>query len=771
MAVLGLFLVLNSDRRVVPIRIMTGLVLVGLLSFYSLILGADSWLHLIFLISMIGISQAFAFAKQDPWLVYSQIINLLFMAAIMVIMRFGVIEPYISAEDSIVYAMITLITIFCLGSFLAILYRRNAVYYNKSAAIKSSEFIKLIDNSPNAILVIDAQTRELVHGNANLVQLFEIKKIPRNISKLIGPVFSATEYQQIDDIIEENGQWISVRELTGAKGRKLTCKIIITRIRVGKSQCNMLRIYDLSNEIEIKKSLDEAHERLELALLASQDGIWEWNLETDDIYLSSRWKEMFGYQEHELENSYDTWRKLIVKEDEDKSRNALYDFIKQRSHRFLVDERYHHKDGSIVYVESRAVRVLSEDGRTQKVVGSHTDLTQLVGAQKQLEKAMEAANAASEAKSQFLANMSHEIRTPLLSILGFAEQLLDDALPPSVHELVSIIQGSGETLNQLLLDILDFERIRQGKLELQYAPFDPGKIVYKLKKQYKHKAKEKGLRFVDKIVWEEGKQILGDELRFRQILINLLDNAIKFTEEGAVSISMKLREQKIGPMLNVRVTDSGPGIPAHFQENIFGLFTQYDPSLIRKHGGSGLGLGIVKQLVELMDGSIKLESPPEKPVSDQAAGSCFVFSIPVREVQQKPVQLEHNNKAVYTLPHSTILLAEDNPLNQRIASYALSKFGLEVITASDGLEAIDKIQSRPEIALVLMDIQMPKMDGYEASKQIKKIRPELRVIGLSANAFQQDIDRSKTVGMSGYLSKPYSKQQLFDTLKPFLRGE
>jgi PAS domain S-box-containing protein len=767
-AVLLFLLTQNKDSRLSLTRKITGTVLILYTTYFTLVLGIDSWAHLVFLLNMFGLLQAFTFARRNPWLARFQVANLTMLIVTLVISRTGIVEPYVKPEESTLYAIATLALVAGVGLYLIILNRKSANRHFQSAAIEASEFMRIVDNSPHAIIIVDAQTHSLFHGNDKYKKLFEFDKLPNHLSELIRPALRTSDFREIANTIDAEGQFTTVKELETTKGKKVTCSLVISRIRIGQNQCNLIRIRDISDEVKIKKSLDRVQERLELALLASMDGIWEWNLETGEVYLSPRWKEMFGYKDHELDNSYEAWRKVIFKEDEARSSNMLMDFLKQKRDDFFVTERYHHKEGSTVYVESRAVRVIGSNGRTQKLVGSHTDITQLVAAQQQLEEAIEAANAASEAKSQFLANMSHEIRTPLASILSFADQLLDEDLPEKVRELVSIIHTSGETLNQLLQDILDFERIRKGKLTLKNEPFDPGQTVRNLKKLYGHKANEKALQFIDEIAWEDGVQVMGDELRFKQILSNLLDNAFKFTERGGVRISMYPGKEGGEDILYACVTDSGPGIDPDFHDSIFEIFTQYDPSLRRKHSGSGLGLGIVKELVGLMNGRIQLESPPEDPFPGYNQGARFIFSMPVNliEGEQKAPSRPVGEKLRF--PQRTVLLAEDNPLNQRIASHALIKFGLEVITAKNGVEAVSKVQQHKDIALVLMDIHMPEMNGYEASEMIKKMRPDLPVIGLSANAYPKDIERSQKVGMSGYLPKPYSKEELFVTLEPFL---
>ncbi|MFK7971522.1 MAG: response regulator [Bacteroidia bacterium] len=764
-------LLFNSDRTFKQIRVFTGIWLILAISIYSYCLGKGTQFHLTLLLVVLGMVQTFSYTEQDPWLPRLQILAFLAFGAVMLgpnVSFIGFTDPL--RVELIACSVIGVITL--AGVVLVYFYYKGNIKYYQTAAVEVDDFLKLVDNSPNALLVIDAQKYSVLKANKNFIRLFEFENeaaIPTHLINVIFPNFEQDEYENVLEILDNDGQWTAERSLKTHKGNIVQCSLVVTRMIINDQPCNLIRVFDRTKEIDAVANLERTKERLELALQASQDGIWEWDLAEDSLYISSRWKEMLGYSEEELPATYEVWQSLILDEDREPTRKKMYAYVKQKADSFFAMERYRHKDGSIVYIESRAVRVLGPGGRTIKVVGSHTDITSLIRGEQELREAKLKAEAANSAKSQFLANMSHEIRTPLTSILGFTEQLQSEDLDDRIQELVSFIASSGKTLKQLLLDILDFERIQQGKLELAADPFCPELVLDDLAELYHQKAKVKGLQFWHEVIWPKGFLVMGDKLRFRQVLVNLIENAFKFTEEGGIRIIALLRKVDGADRLCVCVTDSGPGIPQEFQENVFEAFTQYDPSFNRKHEGSGLGLGIVRQIVELMDGEIVLESPPNDLILDSTTGSRFIFSIPVTLVEEADVPQEIvTPKSALELPAQTVLLAEDNKLNRRIATHMLKKLGLTVLVAEDGVEAVATVEKHPETSLILMDIHMPNMDGYEACNRIKEIHPSLPIVGLSANAFQSDIDRAYRAGMDDYLAKPYDQDQIAGLLERWL---
>jgi len=397
-----------------------------------------------------------------------------------------------------------------------------------------------------------------------------------------------------------------------------------------------------------------------------------------------------------------------------------------------------------------------------------TEIEQRKRVEKELHKAKEAAEAASKTKSEFLANMSHEIRTPMNGILGTLQLLQGSKLTESQLEYVGIAYNSGEALLSLLNDILDFSKIEAGKLKLEYIPFNLQILIKELTILLKQKADERHVELLTDVDPELPLIIKGDSVRIRQVLANLMTNAIKFTEKGTVTIKVVVLEKtEKSARLRLEIVDTGIGIAQETQRKLFNSFTQADGSTTRKYGGTGLGLAIVRQLVTLMRGRLGVESEENK-------GSCFwaeiTFEIP------EDIDIENPQQAVTEVVETLqgkALLVEDNPVNQIIARKMLEKAGMTYEVTNNGEEAISRLKLPHDFNLVLMDCQMPVMDGYEATKALRKLEEEnklnrLPVIAMTANAMEGDKDKCLDAGMDDYVSKPVNQKALKETLAKWL---
>ena len=394
---------------------------------------------------------------------------------------------------------------------------------------------------------------------------------------------------------------------------------------------------------------------------------------------------------------------------------------------------------------------------------------------RELRDAMEKANAANEAKSRFLANMSHELRTPMNAIIGFINLCLKTEMSSKQRDYLNKSHMASTTLLALINESLDYAKIEAGQLEIDREEFPPVRLLRKMHALFDLQAHEKQLDFRISTDNNVPASIISDELRLEQIMLNLLSNAFKFTEKGSVSLHLQyLPDYK---QLKISVTDTGIGIEANQIAYLFDAFRQADSSTSRRFGGTGLGLSISRELALLMDGDIKIESTPGK-------GSCFTALIRVvacgndtlvwrEDEENTDTDASQGSDSIFPLKGVCCLLAEDVLLNQILAQELLSQMGAEVVIANNGLEAVDKIKSGLKADIVLMDLQMPVMDGFEATRQIHALPgcTQLPVVAMTANAMESDVKACREAGMQYHIAKPVDAMDILLKIQAALANE
>lgn len=423
------------------------------------------------------------------------------------------------------------------------------------------------------------------------------------------------------------------------------------------------------------------------------------------------------------------------------------------------------KGGQEKFIESSLFPVYSKDNKFQFILKIANDITDKIRHQKDLEQRKQEAEKALVAKDNFLCNMSHEIRTPLNAIIGFSDLLRKEDLNASQFEYVDTILRAGESLLYIVNDILDLSKIESGNFSLEKKLFSPEKVLEYVYNMQKDKASKKGVSLEKEINGVLPELVLGDEYRLSQIIINLVNNAIKFTHEGFVKIcaSAELVANNKS-VLSIKVQDSGIGIPEDKQQMIFQRFTQAETDTTRKYGGTGLGLNIVKLLVDNFNGSLKLKSKIGE-------GSVFSVSIPF-ELEKKSKENNQSSDSQCRHKQSKILMFEDNPLNQKLVQKIIVELGHELIVVSNGYEGVEWLKNNESVDLILMDLVMPGMDGFEATSIIReKLKINTPIIAMTAHSLSQEKAKCIEFGMNGFLSKPFKLEVLVSKVQTALNNE
>ena len=507
----------------------------------------------------------------------------------------------------------------------------------------------------------------------------------------------------------------------------------------------------------------------------SLDGIWYWDVERQDQeWMSPRFKELFGYRDDEIPNTSEWWQANIFPEDRDVALDNFAKHLADRSHPYDQIVRYRHRDGGTVWVRCRGLAVRNERGEPIRLLGCHTDVTALKRAEEDLRRhaadlqdARDAAERANRAKGTFLANVSHEIRTPLNAVIGTAELLRDTELTEVQHDHLDAIRESAEALLDIINDILDFSKIEAGRLQSEQQPFRLRDRLDSLVKSLAPRLHGKSVALATDVAGDAPDTLVGDVRLLRQVLSNLLSNAIKFTARGAIELRVRLQETT-GDAVTLRfeVADTGIGIPADKQRVIFEEFVQADASTTRRYGGTGLGLAIASRLVDALDGRIGLESEP-------GAGSTFHFTARFRRGGADDVEAPPDREPIELRP-LRVLLVEDSVANQRVATGMLEKAKHTVRVAADGAAAVEACAAE-RFDVVLMDLQMPQMDGYDATRAIRRREQELGlartpIVALTARASMGNEALCLAAGFDGYLPKPYRSRELLDAIAARVGG-
>ncbi|MCS6833607.1 MAG: ATP-binding protein, partial [Flammeovirgaceae bacterium] len=557
-------------------------------------------------------------------------------------------------------------------------------------------------------------------------QQFEVKLISENGEEHWWEIFLNPVYNALDEIEEISGV---AHDITQKK---------LTELELAESEEKFRNIFESLQDVYFRTNMDGV-------IIMVSPSVFELNGESQ--------MEMLGRNVAEFLN-----RKAIIYLLKELLRNGV---VKN------FESEIRHKSGGMRSIISNFRMIYDKNGKPHLVEGVARDITELKRATEEMRQAKELAEKSLEVKKQFLSNMSHEIRTPMNGIIGMIDLLRETPLNEEQRDYVFTIKKSSETLLTILNDILDLSKIEAGKMELRPMPISLRKTIEKLHSLFVQHAASKGTKFTYHVAENVPDIILADETRLLQILSNLSSNAIKFTENGVVNINVKsTRKFSKHHIIMFEVQDTGIGIAPENLDLLFKQFSQVEGAYTRKYGGTGLGLAISQELCRLMNGDIGVES-------EVGVGSTFWFTIETEECPDlEPTNTKNEKSSSFSSTFKTppqILLVDDNATNLKVATSILEKAGCKVTRAQSAKKAIEFVLTQ-SFDIVLMDIQMPEMNGVEATQEIRKLKPDLAspIIAMTAFSMQEEKETFLKAGMDDYLSKPIKAEELIAKIKDWM---
>ncbi|MFN8357536.1 MAG: PAS domain S-box protein [Spirosomataceae bacterium] len=626
----------------------------------------------------------------------------------------------------------------------------------------------LITNLQKGVLVED-EHRQIILVNQLFCDMFNIPSGPESLlgtncadaAEFIKPLFKESEafVRRIDELLQQQ-QIVTDEEVQMVDGRYME-RDYIPIFLGGQYKGHLWKYDDITEKYLVREQIRKSEEKYRGIMNNMELGLLEVDNEQRIVRAYDRFCKLVGYTEEELVGKIAPelflpreFEEVLANNQSRRNTGAASSYELQ-----MVT-----KDGSRIWVLISGAPIMDEHGNVVGSMGIHYDITERKRLEQELAAAKQAADDARQAEKQFLANMSHEIRTPLNAIIGMTHLLFDTRPNKQQFEYLEILKTSADFLHSLISDLLDMAKIEAGRIEVQQHPFDLIGLLRTTQRVFQMKLQNRPVELDMMIDARISGTYIGDDLILNQILLNLIGNAEKFTEEGSIEIVVKLKkEEENTTWIEFKISDTGIGIPANKLEEIFQKFKQINIQG-HKHKGTGLGLAITKQLIDLQGGQISVKS-------QEGQGTTFTFVLPFQQSDLDPVPDTFEiQPASSDLSGCKVLVAEDNIMNQKYISSLLNKWNIDYVIAIDGKKAVEQAQKK-HYDIILMDIQMPNMDGYEATITIRNTtnpNQHTPIIALTASAMLDQKSKTKMVGMDDFITKPFAPSQLLSALKRYV---
>ena len=627
----------------------------------------------------------------------------------------------------------------------------------------------LIANLQKGILVED-ENHKIILTNQLFCDLFGVTASPESLvgidcvplAEQSKHLFKEPELfvSRINNLLEKR-EIVVDEQIEMADGRVLERDYIPIYLD-GDYKGHLYKYSDVTDKFKAIEQLRKSEEKYRGIMDNMELGLLEVDNNHRIIRAYDRFCKMLGYEKEELIGQIAT--ELFLPET-DKEIVQVQQEVREKGVASSYELCLIKKDGTPIWVLISGAPIMDENGEVIASMGIHYDITERKLLEKELEKAKEIAEEARQAEKQFLANMSHEIRTPLNAIIGMTHLMFDTRPTKQQFEYLDILKTSADFLHSLISDLLDMAKIEAGRIEIQKHPFDLVGLLRTVQRVFQIKLDSRPVEINLLTDVKISGNYLGDDLLLNQILLNIIGNADKFTEEGSIDVYVKLKKEELDVCwIEFKISDTGIGIPEEKLDLIFQKFKQIDSEQGHKHKGTGLGLAITKQLVELQEGTISVQSK-------EGEGTTFTILLPFQKSDTEVVNNTHIiHEADQTIQACKVLVAEDNAMNQKYISSLLNKWNFEFTIASDGKKAVEKAQ-KEHFDIILMDIQMPNMDGYEATISIRNtqnLNQHTPIIALTASALLDQKNKAFSVGMNNFVTKPFAPNHLLSVIQNYL---